>query len=75
MPVATLFEAMSFLDPDTEKPRGYMRLSRMVKPSSISFTLDVDGASWEEAALFIKTTGPQWLQVRARKAERGIVGG
>lgn len=69
VPVATLFEAMSFLDPATEKPRGYMRLSRMVKPSSISFTLDIDGASWEEAALFIKTTGPQWLQILASGPE------
>lgn len=64
VPVPMLYDAMEYIDPTTNKPRGFMKVSATPILQSVLFALDVRD-SWEDARYFITTTLPEILSKHA----------
>ncbi|KAI8100441.1 hypothetical protein M9435_006925 [Picochlorum sp. BPE23] len=64
VPVPMLYDAMEYIDPTTNKSRGFMKVSATPILQSVLFALDVRD-SWEDAHHFITTTMPEILSGHA----------
>lgn len=56
---------MSYIDPETGRPRGYMRLASNPLLDSVLLTLDVRSEGWRPADAFVRQGAPELVQVRA----------
>ncbi|KAG2486905.1 hypothetical protein HYH03_014405 [Edaphochlamys debaryana] len=74
VPLPMLYHAMSYLDPETGRPRGYMRLATNPLLDSVLLTLDVRSAegAWRRADAFLRTDAPALVQELA--AQPGLTG-
>lgn len=63
VPVPLLYEAMALMDPATNQPRGFMRLSARAIMDSLLFSLDLRTGQWADAEHFIRLTAPRHVEV------------
>ncbi len=63
MPLPLLYNAMSYIDPETGRPRGYMRLASNPLLDSVLLTLDIRSHAWRGADAFIRQQAPALVEV------------
>ncbi len=68
VPLPMLYEAMQYVDPVTQLPRGYLRMSAQPLLASVLFTLDVRSSQWQLASGWLRSTGPQLLSQAAAQS-------
>lgn len=64
VPLPMLYDAMSYIDPETGRSRGYMRLASNPLMDSVLLTLDLRTDGWRPADCFIRLEAPALVQVR-----------
>ncbi|KXZ56469.1 hypothetical protein GPECTOR_1g42 [Gonium pectorale] len=67
VPLPLLYHAMSYIDPETGRPRGYMRLSSNPLLDSVLLTLDVRSSGWRAADEFVRAGAPALVQELAAR--------
>ncbi|GLC33020.1 hypothetical protein PLESTM_000015300 [Pleodorina starrii] len=72
VPLAMLYDAMSYIDPETGKPRGYMRLASNPLLDSVLLTLDLRSDAWRPADRFVRLEAPALVRMLA--AQGGLSG-
>ncbi|GIL75768.1 hypothetical protein Vretimale_5299 [Volvox reticuliferus] len=72
VPLPMLYNAMSYLDPETDRPRGYMRLASNPLLDSVLLTLDLGSDGWRPADRFVRMEAPALVEALATQG--GVTG-
>ncbi|GIL44462.1 hypothetical protein Vafri_1923 [Volvox africanus] len=67
-----LYDAMSYVDPETGRPRGYMRLASNPLLDSVLLTLDLGSDGWRPADRFVRMEAPALVEALATQG--GLTG-
>lgn len=63
VPLPMLYHAMSYIDPETGRPRGHMRMASNPLLDSVLLSLDVRSDGWRRADEFVRQGAPALVRV------------
>lgn len=74
VPLPSLYEAMKYVDPTTQNPRGFLKVTAATVLQSVLFALDVQHAShWHASQMYLKGTLADILRNRSNNVRDAAV--